>query len=131
MIWGKRPTPVRTLLAHGSRVVRREVGSLLGGEPGIDLVGQAATFREATHLIRLLKPDVVIIDSGMTGAADVESAKFRQVSDAFLVAISALPSEDGGSLAEQIGADVFVDKMRRFDDLIPAVLGRPSHRPGT
>jgi DNA-binding NarL/FixJ family response regulator len=115
-------TPIRTLLADDSRVIRRAVGRLLSGNRQIDLVGLASTFQEAIHLIDVLKPHVIVVDLGLTTAVNGESRKLRQMSDALLVVISAANDEGTIAAARELGADVFVDKMKLFDDLIPAIL---------
>jgi DNA-binding NarL/FixJ family response regulator len=121
---------VRTLLADDSRVIRHAVGRLLSGNPAIDLVGLASNFQEALHLVQVLKPDVIVVDLGMTAAANGEAKTLRAISDAFMIVISATTDDDSLTLARELGADVFVDKMKLSDELIPAILGRrPPEQP--
>lgn len=126
MILSGPPTAVRTLLADDSCVIRHAVGELLSSYPGIDLVGLASNFQEAIHLVGLLKPDVIVVDLGMTAAMNEEVKTLRAISDAFTVVISATTNNDSMTVARELGADVFIDKMKLFDDLIPAILGRRS-----
>jgi DNA-binding NarL/FixJ family response regulator len=119
---GGVPMPIRTLLADDSRVIRRAVGRLLNGNSQIDLVGLASNFQETVHLIEVLKPHVIVIDLGLTTAVNGESKKLRQMSDALLVVISAASDAGAIAAARELGADVFLDKMKLSDDLIPAIL---------
>ncbi|HSZ41515.1 MAG TPA: GAF domain-containing protein [Trebonia sp.] len=62
---------LRVLIAAGRPVLRAGLARLLSGtEPGIAVVGEAATAREALEACDVLKPDVVLADLGMS-AGDV------------------------------------------------------------
>jgi hypothetical protein len=41
-----------------------------------------------------------------------------------MVVISATTDDDSVAVARELGADVFIDKMKLSDELIPAILGR-------
>lgn len=53
---------IRVLLVDDHPVVRSGMRALLGGEPGIEVVGAAATGEEALILAEELRPDVVLCD---------------------------------------------------------------------
>jgi DNA-binding NarL/FixJ family response regulator len=64
---------VRVLVVDDQRLVREGIASLLGIQPGISVVGMAATGREAVAQAITLGPDVVLMDvrmpvSGARGA---------------------------------------------------------------
>jgi two-component system chemotaxis response regulator CheB len=50
---------VRVLVADDSLTVRRLVCEVLAGDPGIDIVGEAADGKAAIELCQRLEPDVV------------------------------------------------------------------------
>lgn len=58
---------LRVLIAAGRPVLRAGIARLLSGtEPGITVVGEAATAREALDACDALKPDVILADLGMS-----------------------------------------------------------------
>lgn len=52
---------MRLLLVDAQPVIRHGLRMWLGLEPGLDIVGEAATGREAVRLVRALRPDVVLM----------------------------------------------------------------------
>ena len=64
---------LRILLADDERPARRFLGDLLASCPDVEVVGEAATGREALALIGALEPDLVLLDIQMPdlGGLDV------------------------------------------------------------
>jgi DNA-binding NarL/FixJ family response regulator len=58
---------IRVLLADDQALVRAGFRSILEGEDGVEVVGEAADGGEATRLARQLRPDVVLMDIRMPG----------------------------------------------------------------
>ena len=56
---------IRVLLADDQHLVRAGFRALLEAEDGLEVVGEAATGREAVELIRRTTPDVVLMDIRM------------------------------------------------------------------
>ncbi|WP_285651395.1 response regulator transcription factor [Actinomycetospora sp. NBRC 106375] len=67
--------PIRVVLADDHPVVRRGLAALLESVEGIDVVGQAATGREAVREAQLLAPDVVLMDIRMPDLDGVEASR--------------------------------------------------------
>jgi DNA-binding NarL/FixJ family response regulator len=71
---------VRIVIADDHPIVREGLSQLLGAEPGLEVVGQAADGVEAIALVRELKPDILMLDlamprrSGMEVLQDVTSS---------------------------------------------------------
>ena len=57
--------PIRVLLVDDQAVIRIGYGTILGAQPGIEVVGEAADGRSGVDLARRLHPDVVVMDVRM------------------------------------------------------------------
>lgn len=58
---------IRVLIADDQGLVRAGLAALLGGEPGLQVVGTASDGDEAVAMARELKPDVACLDVRMPG----------------------------------------------------------------
>ena len=65
---------MRVLLADDHAFVRRALYLLLD-EPDIEIVGEAATGREAVALTRTLQPDLVLMDVSMPDLDGIEATR--------------------------------------------------------
>jgi DNA-binding NarL/FixJ family response regulator len=66
---------IRVLLADDQALVRAGFRMILGAEPGIEVVGEAADGREAIALARSLEPDVVLMDIRMPDVDGIEATR--------------------------------------------------------
>ncbi|MGH7350164.1 MAG: response regulator, partial [Candidatus Rokuibacteriota bacterium] len=53
------------IIADDHELARAGLRTLIGGEPGITIVGEATTGREALDLCRQLRPDLALLDMRM------------------------------------------------------------------
>lgn len=58
-------TPIRVVLADDQTLVRAGLRALLSAEPEIEVVGEAADGDHAVEIIRVTRPDVVLMDIRM------------------------------------------------------------------
>jgi DNA-binding NarL/FixJ family response regulator len=58
---------IRVLAADDHPMVRAGLGAVIGGEPDMEFVGEAASGQEAVELYRAHRPDVMLIDIRMPG----------------------------------------------------------------
>jgi len=65
---------ITVLLAEDQRMVLGALGSLLGLEPDIDVVGAAADGDEALRLVQTLQPDILLTDIEMPGRSGLDVA---------------------------------------------------------
>jgi DNA-binding NarL/FixJ family response regulator len=72
---------ITVLLADDHQIVREGFRSLLGHEPDIEVVGEAATGREAVALTRKLRPAVIVMDIAMPSLNGLEAT--RQIRKSF------------------------------------------------
>ncbi|MCX4678122.1 response regulator transcription factor [Streptomyces sp. NBC_01433] len=56
---------IRIVIADDERMVRTALRVILDAEPGLEVVGEAATGAEALSVVRSLRPDVVLMDVRM------------------------------------------------------------------
>ena len=59
---GKASPRARLMVADDHALVRKGIEGMLEGEPGLEIVGEAADGREALELCRRLRPDLVLMD---------------------------------------------------------------------
>jgi two-component system response regulator DesR len=65
---------ITVLLAEDQRMVLGALGSLLGLEPDLDVVGTAVDGDEALRLVQTLHPDVLLTDIEMPGQSGLDVA---------------------------------------------------------
>jgi DNA-binding NarL/FixJ family response regulator len=66
---------VRVLLADDQQLIREGLAIILGSQPGIEVVGQAADGQEATDLAAVHRPDVVLMDIRMPTMDGIEATR--------------------------------------------------------
>lgn len=66
------PAPLRILVVDDEQLARQRLLKLLDREPGVEVVGTAASGIEAVETIRRLGPDVVFLDVQMPGATGLD-----------------------------------------------------------
>jgi DNA-binding NarL/FixJ family response regulator len=66
---------VRVLVADDQELIRTGLAMILGAQPDIEVVGQAADGREAVTLARQLRPDVCLFDIRMPELDGIEATR--------------------------------------------------------
>src|SRR4029453_10116636 len=66
---------IRTVLADDQNLVRAGFRSILDGEDGIEVVGEAADGAEAVRLTREARPDAVLRDTRMPGLGGLAATR--------------------------------------------------------
>ncbi len=115
------------LLADDHQIVREGLRKILETEPDIEIVGEAATGRQAVAMVRKLRPAVVVMDIAMPLLNGLEAT--RQVRDAVpetKVLILSAHRDDAyiekatelgaaGFLLKQTSAHVLSDAIRKVE----------------
>ena len=116
-------TPVKLLLVDDHEIVRAGLRMLFSAEPDVEIVGEAASGREALRQVGKLAPDVVLMDVAMPDMNGIDAT--RRIKEAFPgVAVLALTMhEDEEYFFEMlnVGASGYVPKRAAPDDLISAI----------
>jgi DNA-binding NarL/FixJ family response regulator len=61
----RSPTTLRVVIGDADGTFRRALRASFGGDPGIDVVGEADDGVQALELLRWLRPDVALVDGDM------------------------------------------------------------------
>jgi DNA-binding NarL/FixJ family response regulator len=114
---------IRVLIADDDQLMRAGLVELLAADAEIQIVGQAATGREAVELSRRLAPDVVLMDVRMPDLDGI--AATRELSRTALATrvliLTTFEQDDYIFGALRAGASGFLLKRARPEDLIEAV----------
>jgi DNA-binding NarL/FixJ family response regulator len=113
---------IRVLLADDQSLIRHGFAMILGAEPDIDVIGEAADGTEAARLATVLRPDVVLMDVRMPGGG-IEATR-RIVSAEPAVRVIILTTFDLDEYAFeglQAGASGFLLKNARPDELLSGI----------
>ena len=113
----------RVLIADDDDLMRAGLGELLTADPSIEIVGEAATGRQAVDRARQLAPDVVLMDVRMPDLDGIEAT--RQLTTAAQTAriliLTTFEQDDYVFGALRAGASGFLLKRTRPEELIAAV----------
>ena len=116
---------LRVLLVDDHALFRSGVKALLGRQPDIEVVGEAADGLDGVQQARRLRPDMVLLDLHMPGASGRDALKalaedlpgtrvlMLTVSEDADDLIETLQAGAAGYLLKNIDTDYFVDAIRR------------------
>lgn len=110
---------IRVLLADDHALMREGLRSILSREPEVEVVGEAASGREAIELCRELEPEVVIMDVAMEDLNGVEATRRIRERDSSVRVIALSSHNDSRFIAEMIraGAAAYVLKENAYAEL--------------
>lgn len=116
---------ITVLLADDQHLVRAGFRALLEAEDGIDVVGEAATGREAVELATRLQPDVVLMDIRMPDGdglwATEQIVRDQALAGTHIVIVTTFELDEYVAQAITAGASGFLVKDTEPVDLIRAV----------
>ncbi len=112
---------MKVLLVDDSLIIRQRIIKLLTTMKEVEIVGEAQNAPDATNLVLLRKPDVVILDLQLiesTGFEVLRSAKKDKPSPLVII-LTNFPYPQFRRLSLNAGADFFFDKSTEFDKIMP------------
>ncbi|MEU9836076.1 response regulator transcription factor [Streptosporangium sp. NPDC048047] len=114
---------IRVLLAEDQAMVRGALVSLLGLEPDIEVVGEAASGPEAVAVAREVRPDVALLDIEMPGGDGITAAAMirEEVPDCRVVILTTFGRPGYLRRAMEAGAVAFLVKDSPARELAAAV----------
>lgn len=123
---------IRVLIANDLPQVREGLATVLklagiAGDARIEIAGEASNAISVINLARSIQPDVVLIDLEMPGLDGYTAARQIKIEQpAIRVVILSIHNDlESQQRACQAGADGFVTKGDRIENLLRAILGCP------
>ncbi|QOD93426.1 response regulator transcription factor [Chryseoglobus sp. 28M-23] len=114
---------IRVLVADDHAVVRAGIVSLLEGEDGIEVVGEAVDGEDAVGRALALRPDLVVMDVRMPGlTGDQATARIREQAPEVRVLVLTTYESDASILAAiEAGASGYLLKAAPAEELVAGV----------
>jgi len=114
---------LRILLVDDHEVVRVGLRALIERQPGMAIVGEAGTVREAVSQAKQLAPDVVVLDIRLPGGDGLEACRQikAQRPETRIIILTSYPDDEMLFDAIACGAEGYVLKQIGSDDLIRAL----------
>src|SRR4051794_10391059 len=114
---------IRVLLADDQGLVRAGFRMILGAEPDLEVVGEAANGLEAVDLVGRLDPDVVLMDIRMPGLDGIEATR-RSIAvrpGVRVVVLTTFDLDEYVYAALGAGASAFLLKDAKESQLLAAI----------
>jgi NarL family two-component system response regulator LiaR len=116
---------IRILIADDHAIVRKGLRTLIGSEPGMAVVGEAADGLEAVQMALTLRPDVILMDMVMPrqGGLEAIQAIKQQSGGARILVLTSFAEDEQIFPAIKAGALGYLLKDASPDELLQAIHG--------
>jgi DNA-binding NarL/FixJ family response regulator len=112
---------IRVLVVAGVRLYRDGVASNLGHRDNLTVVGAAATGEEVLGLVASLRPDVVVLDMGMSDSLEVARAISAEAPAARVVAFAVEDIDLKVLACAEAGVAGYVPREASMNDLVATI----------
>lgn len=114
---------IRVILVDDHAVVRTGYHRLLDAEPGIEVVGEAATADEANALAVRAEPDVALVDLSLKGSSGIEAIRGMLARQPKLKVLVLSMHDSAGHVTQALrsGAHGYLTKYCEPDDVISGI----------
>lgn len=121
---------IRILLVDDHPIVRQGLKTLLEGQTGWEVVGEASDGAEAVEKAKNLKPDVMVLDITMPRMSGLEACRLLRAEAPKLEILFVTQHDSPQMLREALeaGARGYVVKSNAARDLLQAVEAVSQHR---
>lgn len=111
---------MKVLIVDDSILLRERLTAMISELPGIEVIGQAENVENAINSIRILKPDVAILDIQMPGGSGFELLENikNDKSTPLMIVFTNYPYPQYKKKCLDSGADFFFDKSTEFQKVI-------------
>jgi two-component system, NarL family, response regulator DevR len=117
------PAKHRILLVDDHEVVRIGLKALLERHPNFEVVGEAATARDAVEQVEALSPDVVVMDIRLPGGSGIEACE--EIAEKYpaskVIMLTSYAEDEMLFSAIRAGAAGYVLKQIGGEDLVRAI----------
>lgn len=114
---------IKVILADDHTIVRHGLVQILNSDPGIEVIGEAASGDEVLRMLRSVKADVVVLDITMPGRNGLETLKeIREMEPNLPVLILSMhPSDQYAVRVLRAGASGYLTKESAPGELVQAI----------
>ncbi|GAA2695374.1 response regulator transcription factor [Nonomuraea recticatena] len=114
---------VRVLICYSERLLRAALRSVLNGEAGVYVVGEAADGFEALSKARRLHPDIALIDERLPGIDGIQLTQRLRRDEPATAVRSIIMTEHPESMFDAVraGARGFLLRSSALDELVSAI----------
>ncbi len=118
-----KPDTIRVFIAEDHAIVRKGVRTLLSLESDIEVIGEAATGRQAVEQVNQLKPDVILMDLVMPELDGIQAIKQIKERDpnARVLVLTSFATDDKVFPAIKAGALGYMLKDSDPAELVTAI----------
>jgi two-component system response regulator NreC len=114
---------IRLLLVDDHQVVRSGLRMLLTSESDVEIVGEAGTGKAALEAVKLLKPNVVLMDIGLPDLSGIDATREIKHTNPEIAVVALTIHEDEEYFFKMLeaGADGYVPKRAAPEELLTAI----------
>jgi len=120
---------MKLFIVEDSAIIRGRIMAMVSMLDNIEIAGSSGETIESMNMIRILKPDTVILDIRLKGGSGIDL--LQEIKDEFpemqVIMLTNYPYAQYQRRCMELGADYFFDKSREFEKIIDVLSIPPSN----